>query len=297
MSSKQVKKDKGQPSSPMAAQQPPQSPTADQPATPSPPPASQLRRPATANAAADKLQRMQLQLSGINDTLQEDLRQKGHNRNSKFESVGSELLRLEQNLAVESRRRAEADSQLETEAEKVLQEACRTVEKSLDSRLDALTRNIAIVTAKVDEMTQLVATDRAATEEVLTEVRSGNANTLVEIQKELEAERSERLDNEVKTLAKIKKEMQKVSERVSLEAEVREKIGVGLNDQLAKILYTDEEEALDRLKVQLIDEVESLRNAIAIEIDARRNSEVNSASTMQLLVQQVHDSMRKLTGR
>jgi hypothetical protein len=237
---------------------------------------------------------MTLASTNITASLTEELQRKATEAATKFDAVESEFLRLEKNLAIEQRRRAEADTQMEVEIERILTGVTSTVEGALDKQLTKLAHNIAIVTAKVDEMAAAVVADRQRTEEVLQIIRQGNAETLSEVQQKIELLKSDRLRKEMEKLNDINREMQRMQERVNLEVHMREAAGVSLKDLLAATMRSDvDEDARDKQKVQLLEEIDTLKASIVLEIQARRASEENFARTMEVLVGHLGSSMKR----
>ncbi len=75
---------------------------------------------------------------------------------------------------------------------------------------------------------------------------------------------------------------------------MREAAGVSLKDLLAATMRSDvDEDARDKQKVQLLEEIDTLKASIVLEIQARRASEENFARTMEVLVGHLGSSMKK----
>lgn len=268
-----------------------------------PPTGEQNRNPVEAAPSADsrsssvavarKLEDVRGTLAHLNDTIQKDLRKKGDAHFQSILTTRNDVVRLEQQLAIECRRRAEADTSFRQMEEQKLSATCEEIEGALEQRLAILSQHVENVTLKIDEISRDVIEQREKDEALLAEVRENSAKAMQDVRLFIEDERAQRMEGEAASLKQIKQETYKLMERLSIEAQMRERCGVLLHEDIDKVFLLSGRESAEHAKGQLLREVERLKEEITKEKAECENAQNEFVRAMEAIVQNIHEAVKR----
>lgn len=250
---------------------------------------------AGSSAAAERLNAVRGILGDVSAVIRSDLDRKGHDATEFYETTRDTLLRLEQHCATETRRRTEADTQLEQYIEERFGAVGAYINGSLDQRLEKLENNISAIQKRVGVLTTSLEEQRAAHEELMTSLRQAAAQSKQDVEHAIELQRSARMEVEVQMIDRIKREVAKFSERLLLETQMRERLRFTLHDELARIAEFSGKAEQDEVRRNLVIEVKWIADALVQQRAAREASTAALTDTMNAMVVQVNNGLRALT--
>lgn len=245
------------------------------------------RSTSTSSAAAQRLSELRHKMHDISDAVDTELASRAAEQSGALSAAREEVLLLEQNVATECRRRADADAAMTQYAEESLGKAAAAAEQSVSVRLGIIEANVEAVTGKVAHLEGDVAKQRSKDEQLLTGLRSISSKMTAHVRQEVERERAARVQFEASLLQNMKTELWRFDETLQVEAQNRERIGEALVSEVKLLAQWTGRREEDRVKGQIVADAKALRAQLAALRSARLETEQSLEGMMQELVAQV----------
>jgi hypothetical protein len=202
-------------------------------------------------------------------------------------SCRHECAKVEQNLAVAARRRAETDRNLQTEAETLFEGAALAADDARAARLNTLAARVAAVAARVGDTEQQLATQREKDETLVAELRNVSGKMRAHVQHEVDVERAARVQHEAAFTQRMKDELAQKAGHIVLEVQNREAMAAGLAADMQRVGEWKNRAEEERLRGNLLHEVRALQAQLNGEHAARVDGEAALSGVMTDVLAQV----------
>lgn len=211
----------------------------------------------------------------------------------RWREVREHVVKMEQHLALEVRRRAEADRDTQLLLEARCQEITEALERKVADRLAHSHHAVDALTKKVDKLTTELALEREKNIRLTQELRQQSQQGLADVKAVVEQERKQRSEREILLKKKLQEDTFRLQERIDVERHAREVMTAALQEDIGKAAQV-RHKADEKLLAQLREDILSLGARVRQEHDLLERAEETLASNLNDVVEQVSLALRAL---
>lgn len=224
-------------------------------------------------------------------------RKKGSNQmilsEDRVAGITNDAARIEQHLALEVKRRAEADKALHQLIEARAKEMTEVIERKANEKLIKMHHAVDSLTKQVDSLEKELAAEREKNVRLTQELRFHATQGLEDVKKAVEHERAQRQEKEALMAKKLAEDIFRLQERLDVERHARESMLTAVREEMGRV-GNSREKTEEKFLARIRQELAQLKTAVFAEQDAREKGEEQLAATMDEVVQQVHAGLRAL---
>ena len=259
-------------------------------------PAANTGLQSSGSPGIDRLQGVKESLAALSGTLQ------GAAVNDKKSSVLGEgrllemkdsAIRIEQHLALEVKRRAEADQKLQVLIDARAKELAQQLEKKVTDKMVQMHHAVDTLTKRVGQLNAELALEREKNVRLTQELRYHASQGLQDVRQAVEQERVQRCEKEALIVKKLGEDVFRLQERLDVERHAREVMLVAVKEDMGKV-GKSREKSDERFVRKLREDITALKQQLKAEEESRERGEEHLAQAMEEVVQQVHSGLRAL---
>ena len=251
----------------------------------------------SAAGGSDRLEGVKASLASLNQTLS------GGNKSEKKQSALGEgrllelkdaSIRIEQHLALEVKRRAEADAKLQQLIDVRAKEMAQGLEKRVTDRMVQMHQAVDGLTKRVGQLNRELAVEREKNVRLTQELKYHAGQGLSDIRATVEQEKLQRMEKEQLLAKKLGEDVFRMQERLDVERHAREVMLTAVKEDMSKFSGT-REKSDERFVRKLREDIIKLREQLQAEEETRAQGEEQLAQAMEDIVAQVHGSLKALS--
>ena len=230
----------------------------------------------------------------FNGGLMEDLNSRKEVEQTKVYELRDTVSRLEKDLTMEMRKRADGDKVLQTMCDNKINTIQDLIEKKMSEKFSQMQQTVDTLTKRVLSLEKCLAEEKDYSSKFSTSMKSGVLGQLEELRNLVEDERLNRLDRESQMMRKFNDEYYKLSQKLDTEKKSREIFMNSTREEIERIEQAKAKIDQD-FRAQLFEEIDSIRDEIKVEKEQREIVDEQIVSSLDTIIKEVHDSLRLVT--
>ncbi|KAF0974389.1 hypothetical protein FDP41_006421 [Naegleria fowleri] len=242
----------------------------------------------------ERLNAVKTSAQTFNGDLMEDLTAKKEVEQTKVFELRDTVAKIEKDLTVEMRKRAEGDKVLQTLCDNKINTVQDAIEKKMNEKFCQMQLVIDTLSKRVINLEQLLAEEKDYASKFSNTMKTGVIGQLEELRSMIEEERMNRMEKEAQLTRKINDEYFKVSQKLESEKKARELFITSTREDMERV-----EQAKARIdqdfRTRIFEEVDNLREELRRETEQREIVDEQIVNSLDTIIKQVHDSLRMVT--
>ena len=243
---------------------------------------------------ATRLQSMRQRMVQTSEAFIDEIDKRDAKLHDQHRALRELFSNAEQAVVAESHRRSEIDRLLENTLESRMLDMSRLLESAVDSQCAQLEDAIAVISGKLEHVFHDIQQDRRGHGETIAAFHKQAVTASAELMREVEKEKSIRVDFETAFSGRCTKELSYISEQVGIQTQLRGKSDETLKDDLGRIGRLLEKESYQQSCGALLRDIEEAKRLSRERSAEREASQQALTDAMGQLVQQVNESFAKL---
>ncbi|KAG2375339.1 hypothetical protein C9374_009962 [Naegleria lovaniensis] len=230
----------------------------------------------------------------FNGDLMEDLTAKKEVEQTKVFELRDTVAKIEKDLTLEMRKRAESDKVLQTLCDNKINTVQDVIEKKMNEKFSQMQLVIDTLSKRVINLEKLLAEEKDYASKFSNTMKTGVIGQLEELRSMIEEERMTRLEKEAQLTRKINDEYFKVSQKLESEKKARELFITSTREDMERVEQAKAKIDQD-FRTRIFDEVDNLREELKRETEQREIVDEQIVNSLDTIIKQVHDSLRMVT--
>eukprot|EP00906_Rhabdomonas_costata_P026952 RCo038362 len=243
------------------------------------------------SASVEKLKLVKTALVGLPAELRQDVDARRATDEQRLLEVRELAIKVERHLALEVKRRSDADKALQLTVEQRMAEIAANVERVSMERAAKLQASLDVLTKTLGDLRVEFQEERQRTARLAAELRHAAEHSVSDLRSALEQEKVSRLEKEAQIQVKLAQDILKSQERDELERTQREAAVEHTREEFAKMMK-DREKLDSQFRAKVVDDIACLKAAVEAEAENRVSSEEHITHTLDSVVSQLHASLK-----
>jgi len=238
----------------------------------------------------DQLKQVRANLVGLPSVLKDEVQQRRYGDESRLLEVRDLALKVERHLALEIKRRTEADKALQQHVDKKMTEIQAKMEKASAERMHRMQEAVDVITKTIGDVRKELQEEHERTSKLALELRHQAEHSVSDLKAALEQEKVSRLEKEAQLQLKLAQDIMKTQENLEHEHKEREASVLQTRTEFMDIIK-DRDKSDEHFRLKVMEDLSCLKTAIQVETETRESVEEHITQTIATVTEQIQTSL------